>query len=386
MKKILTALFTIIGFIGNTQTYYELDLSDATTYSTTCGTTNPSEWKVKNATCILTTSPITVTGIDVTTTVEYSIEVKQDGSMTSSDSAYVQHRVNRSEWVTDLAISGVHSGSTSYDYETDVTTGSTFQVRVKYISSGKSKHWSLENEQLQIKKKNVTMPIQLVDFHAKPDGDFTMLHWTTASEINNNFFTLEKSFNGEFFEEFAEVKGAGNSNSPINYESMDMAQNKSKVYYRLKQTDFDGKFTYSDILKVDKEHTDAKINVTNVNGVLYFEIATPENRKISIVISDASGRMIKDDKRTILEGDNAFSLKANIPANIIYFVTIVFEDKSIYSTKQLQIRGEKEKTVIDGGMNDAKIKHDKKMILNVSFKHPVGEIEDTPEKKDDGKR
>lgn len=84
------------------------------------------------------------------------------------------------------------------------------------------------------------LPIELLSFAAKAHNGHVDLKWSTAAEINNDFFTLERSRNGEDFETVAIVQGAGNANHQIDYASVDQYPYNGVSYYRLKQTDFDG--------------------------------------------------------------------------------------------------------------------------------------------------
>jgi len=95
-----------------------------------------------------------------------------------------------------------------------------------------------------------TLPIELLSFTANCKKDKVSCKWTTASEINNNYFTIERSNDALHFESVATINGAGNSNSELNYEYVDSPLNikSSNNYYRLKQTDYDGKFTYSEVV------------------------------------------------------------------------------------------------------------------------------------------
>ncbi|RYM32823.1 T9SS type A sorting domain-containing protein [Brumimicrobium glaciale] len=90
------------------------------------------------------------------------------------------------------------------------------------------------------------LPIELIYFDAKPYQDYKVnLDWQTASERNNDYFTIDKSTDGIQWKKVNKVEGAGNSASLIKYSSIDESPFKGISYYRLKQTDFDGKFTYS---------------------------------------------------------------------------------------------------------------------------------------------
>lgn len=96
-----------------------------------------------------------------------------------------------------------------------------------------------------------TLPIELISFISKVSNDRVELDWTTASELNNDFFTIERASDIEKFEEVTTVKGQGTTNSKTDYSAVDESPLPGVSYYRLKQTDFDGKFTYSDVRKVE---------------------------------------------------------------------------------------------------------------------------------------
>jgi hypothetical protein len=92
-----------------------------------------------------------------------------------------------------------------------------------------------------------TLPIELVSFDAgKNEEQRVTLTWVTASEINNNFFTIERSKNGFDFVPILNIPGAGNSTSTLHYSIEDENPLEGDNYYRLKQTDYDGAFTYSE--------------------------------------------------------------------------------------------------------------------------------------------
>jgi len=90
------------------------------------------------------------------------------------------------------------------------------------------------------------LPIELLSFELTCKDDLTELLWETASEINNNFYTIEHSNNGIEWYEIGVVNGAGNSTQLTSYKySFKEESGNASNYYRLKQTDFDGRHTYS---------------------------------------------------------------------------------------------------------------------------------------------
>lgn len=94
------------------------------------------------------------------------------------------------------------------------------------------------------------LPIELLYFNAVLNGDEVDLSWVTKTEIDNDYFTIERSLNGEEWQAIYEVDGAGNSSNEIEYYEVDRDPFFGKSYYRLKQTDFNGEFSYSPIVSV----------------------------------------------------------------------------------------------------------------------------------------
>lgn len=97
------------------------------------------------------------------------------------------------------------------------------------------------------------LSIKLTTFTAKTIDNHVILNWSTANEINNNYFTIQHSVDAITFKDLGQIKGAGNSNSKINYLFIDQHPFKGSSYYRLVQTNFDGQSTYSDILNLKRK-------------------------------------------------------------------------------------------------------------------------------------
>jgi hypothetical protein len=105
------------------------------------------------------------------------------------------------------------------------------------------------------------LPISLLDFSAKQKNDAVDLFWKTASEVNNDYFVLERSIDGVNWEEIYTCKGAGTSTIINHYSFVDYEIQSSTVYYKLKQIDFDGKCSYSNILSVTNNIQPSRISV-----------------------------------------------------------------------------------------------------------------------------
>lgn len=141
------------------------------------------------------------------------------------------------------------------------------------------------------------LPIELLSFSClSVDNKKVLLKWSTASEINNDFFTIERSSDGQTFKGIMNIPGAGNSNAVLFYQTFDHDPVAGVNYYRLKQTDFDGKFTYSNIEAVNlylKEGlADVAISPNPFNSDLYIDVSRLNATNISIQIEDLMGKIV----------------------------------------------------------------------------------------------
>jgi hypothetical protein len=143
------------------------------------------------------------------------------------------------------------------------------------------------------------LPITLLYFKGEFIGNSNnLLEWSTSSEINNDYFTIEKSKNAIDFNPFGTINGAGNSNTQLFYQFTDDNPNKGINYYRLKQTDFNGDYAYSKIIAINNNFSD--INIYSSNNSLYLKFGkTSINGSIEII--DVTGRIV---------------IKSNVNANL----------------------------------------------------------------------
>lgn len=142
------------------------------------------------------------------------------------------------------------------------------------------------------------LPITLIDFTAKVSGSVVQLDWSTASETNNEYFTIERSSDGSNFHAVLTVDGAGNSSGVIDYQAIDPFPMNGRTYYRLKQTDFNGQFEYSKLVAVDfhglqGEHDFALIKNPVQNGeTVYLEFSESLSAQpITVQMINGSGRV-----------------------------------------------------------------------------------------------
>ncbi len=119
-----------------------------------------------------------------------------------------------------------------------------------------------DGDRFTIGNTDVTLPlpVELISFNASALGDAVRLDWATATETNNDFFTVERSTDGSDWQSVLTVQGSGNSDQVQTYSAIDENPIKGLTYYRLMQTDYDGIFTFSE---------SRVVNVTNIAENLY---------------------------------------------------------------------------------------------------------------------
>ena len=103
---------------------------------------------------------------------------------------------------------------------------------------------------------NSPFPIELISFAAALKNNVVELKWSTASETNNDHFTIERAIDIEDFQAILTHDGKGTTKELNHYSLVDSSPLYGRSYYRLKQTDFDGKFTYSELKTIDYDGPD----------------------------------------------------------------------------------------------------------------------------------
>lgn len=200
--------------------------------------------------------------------------------------------------------------------QTNPTTQSVTVPNVTYNSFGP---WA-------VSLSTSPLPIQLISFEAQAvDNKKVLCEWITATEINNDYFTVERSANGQDFEETGIVDGAGNSNSILNYNFTDENPFSGVSYYRLKQTDFNGQFTYSNVVSVTIKksfNTQASIYPNpahnNFTTAFNFDFEQP----VLLQVYDMAGRKVLTENFIATEGVNSRKTDVSQIANGVYIVEI----------------------------------------------------------------
>jgi hypothetical protein len=183
------------------------------------------------------------------------------------------------------------------------------------------------------------LPIELISFEAAPGDRFVLLKWNTGSELNNETFDVERSSDGVHFYTIKSIPGSGNSSVELQYQIRDNAPLTGLAYYRLKQIDYDGKYTYSQVISVSfpKAHHEMQLYpnpYTRGNGAL--EIILPQNQNLTLTLFDNMSREIFSKRHLIFDTRSSgirFNLSELNLSSGLYLIVATFDDGSIFRRK-----------------------------------------------------
>jgi hypothetical protein len=167
---------------------------------------------------------------------------------------------------------------------------------------------------------NTILPIQLSSFTASQQYETVALNWTTESETNNEYFSLEHSTDAAHFAEIVRISGAGTSSNLISYKYIDNSPAEGLNYYRLIQHDFDGTDHYSNVISADVHTALTSVslipNPVSDNGNL-LNVVSDVERQATLAVFDATGRITLTETKTLHAGKNVFGMNfSNLPLGI----------------------------------------------------------------------
>lgn len=301
----------------------------------------------------------TANGIDDINTGEWNYFV---GVVEESGGSYTQTMYLNGEEIsssTDQATSGINYYGTAYDLTigglndgglNNAFTGIIDELRIAEVARSEDYiKTELRNTACVSSYMTVetlgglacsasSLPVTFTSIDAKRIGDQVEIIWSTASEENNDYFTIEKSLDNLHFEEIGTRLGAGNSNEILDYQFTDYNSPDGLVYYRIKQTDFDGSFDHSKVVKVTGQFQNGSIlslypNPSNTGETLNITLSDIQSDVVWLSISNLSGSKVYYEK---IEGISEEHFTHNLLTRDIlpgtYLLTVV-SSKHSFSEK-----------------------------------------------------
>ncbi len=189
-----------------------------------------------------------------------------------------------------------------------------------------------------VAQSTTPLPVELTSFTGIAFDDHNQLEWVTASEMNNDYFDVQRSDDGISFHEIGQVDGAGNSTQTLRYSFGDYAPLEGTNYYRLKQVDFNGAVSYSGIITIEFHR--GNMTVTNIKpnptiGEVNFDFSSPSETIIHIIITDVTGRVVKDEFRQVKAGTTPINTMINEEGAGIYTLSVTEEKSGFRSVERI---------------------------------------------------
>jgi hypothetical protein len=180
---------------------------------------------------------------------------------------------------------------------------------------------------------STSLPIKLVSFTGTNIEEGVLLNWSTATEENNNYFTVERSSDAKEWNALAEINGAGTTNSVQNYTYTDAQAAAGINYYRIKQTDVNGVFTYSSAIKVGNIANDISTSVypnpATPGSDVTVKISTTDAQEMEIQIFNQYGQVVKSYSVPAGNGGYTTHMVQMPEAGNMFFVNIIQNGSTI---------------------------------------------------------
>jgi hypothetical protein len=241
----------------------------------------------------------------------------------SGDAAGIANlRVTQFNSTTSGGLSGYTAGSGSQINPVDASiTFANNRWSVSFAATGSGGFY--------VHTGNFVLPVASLEFRGEQAGSINKLLWSTSRETNNRGFELERSADGKNFSSLAFVATKaenGNSTSTLNYNYNDARPLSGTNYYRLKQIDRDGRFTYSNIVVLKSKITDITLSSVYPNPAtreLNLVITSPSAEKVTIIVTDLTGKVLMQRPAQLVIGDNQSQLNVQSLAAGTYLIKAV---------------------------------------------------------------
>jgi hypothetical protein len=180
------------------------------------------------------------------------------------------------------------------------------------------------------------LPVTLVQFAGKLNSDHTVgLTWSTSMEVNSDYYGVQRSSDGTNWVQLGTVKANGFSSVTSNYSYTDASPLSGTNYYRLKMVDLDGKYQYSKVISVSLNEKSVPLVIYNnpFTDEIRLKVNTSISDNLSLVLSDATGKILLRQNLSTQAGDNLVNLAPAGVARGMYILTI--SGNGYYQTAKL---------------------------------------------------
>lgn len=245
------------------------------------------------------------------------IEYSDDDGSTWSDLGQIGNGIN---WYNDSDVDGFANNEDAWtgdnfnwltseiELPLSLVGNTTVKFRFLFASGSSTEDVGAGFDNFAIYGAVIALPVELISFNGAYNEDVIELSWVTASEINNDYFEVQRSIDGENFISIGVVDGNGTSTVAEEYHFVDQEPSVFDNYYRLLQMDYDGNFEIHPMIKVSKQtgSIDARIvtaypNPSKKSDRVFVNFDNYQlNERISYAISDISGKLLFSESDIML--------------------------------------------------------------------------------------
>ncbi|MEO8772348.1 MAG: T9SS type A sorting domain-containing protein [Ferruginibacter sp.] len=258
----------------------------------------------------------------------------------------VDYRAANNNWVP-LVNSPISSGSVPQTANpTWIQLGAVFtlpttgnftvtQIRIRLadgIVGGCGNDFALDDIKLASCPSGGPLPVSFLNVNATQKGSGAIINWATSSEVNNNYFQVERSNDaGDSWQIISNVKGALNSNVTKNYSAYDAKPLAGNNYYRIKQVDIDGRFKYSITvnLKLNTDVTAISVLSNPFYSNITLDFLSNRNQSVNCRLIDVTGKQILTQQISIIKGSSRTTLNGLSKLSSGVYILNVTDDAGI---------------------------------------------------------
>jgi hypothetical protein len=198
----------------------------------------------------------------------------------------------------------------------------TYYIKVTNFSSSQFSNYTFSDSTVEAGP----LPVRFIDFNGTVHAGQASLHWSTATELNNKGFEVEKSMDGSIFSSIGFVNGNTNSSVNNNYSYTDFKVLSGFNYYRLKQVDLDGNFRYSSTIRLDFKNFGWAIMGNPVTSNTWIQLQLAKTSVVDVQVMGADGRIVKSiHKGTMDIGTYSMPLNTGNLAPGTYIVRLIVD-------------------------------------------------------------
>ena len=176
------------------------------------------------------------------------------------------------------------------------------------------------------------LPVTLLDFAVTENKGKNLLQWKTATEVNSNYFTVERSSNGTDYSAIGTVQASGFSTTEANYNFTDASPLDGVNYYRLIITDKDNSSAYSKVISISGKKNQSLNIVTaqlsSWKNNVTLTVSTAQTQKANLVLIDRQGRSVLNETILLQKGINNIDKKTQALSRGIYYIKLITADET----------------------------------------------------------